>query len=83
MPTAGVATTVPTFAGFPLGVTSGTYDNTLDLTLSSSWNPAFISAHGGTTAGSEAFLLSGLAAGEAYFNIHTSAFGGGEIEAFW
>src|SRR5262245_4152983 len=27
--TAGVATTTPTFAGFPLGVTNGTYDNTL------------------------------------------------------
>ena len=38
--TAGVATTTPTFAGFPLGVTSGTYLNTLDLTLASSWNPA-------------------------------------------
>ena len=31
--TAGVATTTPTFAGFPLGVTAGTYDQTLDLTL--------------------------------------------------
>jgi hypothetical protein len=30
--TAGVATTTPTFAGFPLGVTSGTYNITLDLT---------------------------------------------------
>ena len=29
---AGVATTTPTFPGFPLGVTAGTYDNTLDLT---------------------------------------------------
>src|SRR2546426_23563 len=37
--TAGVATTTPTFAGFPLGVTSGSYDNTLDLTLASSYNP--------------------------------------------
>jgi CHRD domain len=80
--TAGVATTVPTFEGFPSGVTSGTYDNTLNLTLASSWNPAFITAHGGTTAGAEAFLLSGLAAGEAYFNIHTSMFPGGEIRGF-
>src|SRR5262249_30177411 len=36
--TAGVATTTPTFAGFPLSVYSGTYTNTLDLTLASSWN---------------------------------------------
>jgi CHRD domain len=81
MPTAGVATTTPTFAGFPSGVTSGTYDNTLDLTLASSWNPAFITAHGGI-AGAEAFLLSGLGAGEAYFNIHTNLFTGGEIRGF-
>ena len=46
--TAGVATTVPTFVGFPLGVTSGVYLNKLDLTLASSWNPSFVTAHGGT-----------------------------------
>ena len=37
--TAAVATTTPTFFGFPLGVTNGTYDNTLDLTLTSSYRP--------------------------------------------
>src|SRR5215510_1476709 len=42
--TAGVATTTPTFLGFPLGVTSGSYDQTLDLNLASSYNPAFITA---------------------------------------
>jgi hypothetical protein len=46
LPTAGVATTTPTFANFPLGVTSGTYDNTLDLLLASSYNPAFVTAEG-------------------------------------
>src|SRR5215204_7496320 len=43
-----VATTVPTFPGFPLGVTTGTYLMTFDLTLASTYNPAFITAHGGT-----------------------------------
>jgi hypothetical protein len=80
--TAGVATTTPTFAGFPLGVTSGTYDNTLDLTMASSYNPAFVTANGGTTASAEAALAAGLAAGEAYLNIHTTQFGGGEIRGF-
>jgi len=80
--TAGVATTTPTFAGFPSGVTSGTYDNTLDLTQASSYNPAFVTANGGTTAGAEAALLSALAAGKAYLNIHTSSFPGGEIRGF-
>ena len=74
-----VATTVPTFPGFPLGVTTGTYLMTLDLTLASSYNPAFITAHGGTVAGAEAALLAGLVSGQTYFNIHTSQFPGGEI----
>ncbi len=79
---AGVATQLPTFTGFPLGVTAGTYDRTFDLTLASSWNPAFITANGGTTAGAQAALLAGLASGRAYFNVHTSKFGGGEIRGF-
>ena len=80
--TAGVATTTPYFAGFPIGVTSGTYMNTLDLTLASSYNPAYITANGGTTAGAEAALAAAIAAGESYLNIHTSAFPGGEIRGF-
>jgi hypothetical protein len=80
--TAGVATTTPYFAGFPIGVTSGTYDNTLDLTLASSWNAAYVTANGGTTAGAESALAAALAADEAYFNIHTTTFGGGEIRGF-
>ena len=75
---AGVATTTPTFAGFPLGVTSGTYDNTLDLTMASSYNPAFVSAEGGL-ANAEAALVNGIATGLAYLNIHTNLFPGGEI----
>src|SRR5688572_25981982 len=34
---AGVATTVPTFLGFPLGVTSGSWDRIYDMTQSSTW----------------------------------------------
>ena len=78
---AGVATTTPTFAGFPLGVMSGTYDNVLDLTLSSSYNPAFVTAQGGL-ANAESALLAGLAANETYLNVHSSIFGGGEIRGY-
>jgi hypothetical protein len=80
--TAGVATQVPTFTGFPLGVTSGAYDHTFDLTNNSSWNPAFITANGGTAAGAEAALAASLAAGTAYLNIHSTQFTGGEIRGF-
>jgi CHRD domain/PEP-CTERM motif len=78
----GVATTVPTFPGFPLGVTSGTYNMTFDLTMASTYNPAFVTAEGGTVAGAEAALETALLAGETYINIHTTNFGGGEIRGF-
>jgi len=77
-----VATPVPAFPGFPLGVTSGTYEHTLDLTQASSWNAPFLAANGGTPAGAEAALAAGAAAGQAYFNIHTTNFPPGEIRAF-
>lgn len=80
--TAGVATTTPYFAGFPIGVTSGTYNNTLDMTLASSYNPAFITANGGTTASAEAALLASMFAGTSYLNIHTTVVPGGEIRGF-
>jgi hypothetical protein len=80
--TAGVATTTPTFAGFPLGVTSGVYSNTLDLTLASSYNPSFITANGGTTGSAEAALVAAMFANESYLNIHTTTFPGGEIRGF-
>lgn len=80
--TAGVATTTPYFAGFPIGVTSGTYNNTLDMTLASSYNPSYVAAHGGTTAQAETDLLAAIAAGKAYLNIHTQFATGGEIRGF-
>jgi len=80
--TAGVATTTPTFSGFPSGVTSGTYTQTFDMQASGSYNAAFITANGGTTSSAFAALLAGMAAGKAYFNIHSSTFGGGEIRGF-
>jgi hypothetical protein len=78
---AGVASPVPTFPGFPSGVMSGTYDMTFDTSLATSWNPAYITNNGGTTAGAEAALYQGLLDGMAYFNIHTSTYPGGELRA--
>ena len=81
--TAIVATMTPTFTGFPLGVTSGTYDSPLlDMTSAASYNPAFIAANGGTVASAESALFAGIAAEEAYLNIHTNVVPGGEIRGF-
>lgn len=77
-----VATETPTFPGFPLGVTSGTYSQTFDLSLATSFNPAFLTANGGTPASAEAALAAGLTSSEAYLDIHTNLFPGGEIRAF-
>jgi hypothetical protein len=81
--TAGVATAVPTFPGFPLGVTSGTYTSIVfDMLDPLSYNPAFITSHGGTAATAEAALFAGIFANEAYLNVHSSFAGSGEIRGF-
>jgi MYXO-CTERM domain-containing protein len=80
---AGVATTVPTFPFFPTGVTSGTYDQTFDMLLASSYNPTFINNNGGSPATAQAALFSAIFEGKAYLNIHTTEFGGGEIRGFF
>ncbi|TDD94947.1 CHRD domain-containing protein [Flavobacterium cellulosilyticum] len=79
---AGVATTTPTFPGFPSGVTSGTYDYTLDMSLNTSYNSSYITANGGTAASAFIALVAALDANKAYFNIHSSIYGGGEIRGF-
>ena len=60
-------------------MTSGTYSSLFDTSLAATYNPAFITAHGGTVASAEAFLFEGMEAGKAYVNIHTSFRTGGEI----
>ena len=76
---AGVATQVPTFIGFPLGVTSGTYSNVFDMSSLSSYNPDFVAMHGGTADSAFDFLLANMLAGQSYLNIHSEMFRGGEI----
>ena len=61
--TAGVATITPTFTGFPLGVTAGTYDNTYDTSLPTAWNPTYVTNNGGTPLSAETALFTAIAAG--------------------
>ena len=82
LPTAGVIVPAASTFPIPLGVTSGAFDLTFDTTLATTYRAAFITANGGTTAGAEAALLTALLSSNAYFNIHTSAFGSGEIRGF-
>jgi hypothetical protein len=67
------------FTTFPTGVMAGSFSGSFDLTNLSSYSAAFLMANGGTAASAESALLAGLDAGQAYANIHTTQFGGGEI----
>jgi CHRD domain/PEP-CTERM motif len=80
--TAGVAVTTPSLPGLPVGVSSGTYLRTLDMLATASYNPTFITASGGTAAGALSRLLTNLDSGNAYFNLHSNTFPGGEIRGF-
>lgn len=80
---AGVATQTPTFMGFPSGVTSGTYSMSFNTLDAATWNPAYITANGGTPQGAETAFVAALNSGNAYFNIHTSFAGGGEIRGWF
>jgi CHRD domain/PEP-CTERM motif len=79
-----VAVTPGTLPGFPVGVQADTYDSPeLDLTNSTNFNAAFVNNFaGGDLGNAEAALIAGFDAGTAYFNVHTSTFGGGEIRGF-
>ncbi len=81
--TVGVAVAPPSLAEFPIGVTAGLFVHVYDLTLPDTYGAAFLTAGGGTSAGAEALLASALADGKAYFNIHSTAFPGGEIRGFF
>jgi hypothetical protein len=61
---------------------SGTYSHTFNMLDPSSYNPAFVAANGGTAASAETALFTGIMAGRAYLNVHTTMFPGGEIEGF-
>ena len=77
-----VATTLPSYTGFPLGVSSGTFHTVIDLTLATSFNAAYVTAFGGVEL-AETALFNGLQAGQAYLNVHSDFRPGGEIRGTW
>lgn len=79
---AGVAVGNPSLTGFPLGVQSGTFLNTFDLSTTGVYGAAFLAGSGGAALSAEAFLIAGMLAGKSYLNIHTTTFGPGEIRAY-
>jgi hypothetical protein len=68
--------------GWPSGGNGGTYSQVIDLTNTAMYSAAFLTAGGGTAAGAEQRLIENLISRNAYFNIHTTAFPGGEIRTF-
>ena len=76
-----VATATPYFPGFPIGVTSGSYLMSFDMTQAASFSASFVTAAGGIDAARMA-LFTGLAEGRAYLNVHTNLFPSGEIRGF-
>lgn len=85
--TAGVMTPTPSFPGFPAGAgsTSGSYDQTFDMNLATSYNPMFLNnaSNAGSVLNARQAVLNALAEGKAYLNIHSSQFTGGEIRGFY
>jgi hypothetical protein len=76
------ATTVPSFVGFPEGVTSGSFDRTLDMTDPGSYNSEFVAGYADLPT-AEAALFDAIATDHAYFVIHTTTSPGGEIQGFF
>ena len=81
-PLIGAAAVATPLTGFPLGVRWGSYSQLLNLNDASTYSAAFLTAAGGTVDAARTTLLDGIVAHEAYLNIHSSIYPGGEIRGF-
>jgi hypothetical protein len=78
----GTAPVAVPFTDFPTSVTAGTYSKAIPLGDATSWDPPFVSAHGGTVASAASAFIDGVNANEAYVNIHTDRYPNGEIRGW-
>ena len=78
----GSAPVAVPFQDFPTGVHAGTFSGDIPLGDAASYDPAFVSAHGGTVQGAASALVDAINANEAYVNIHTTLFPEGEIRGW-
>lgn len=81
-PLTGAAPPAIGFDDFPLGVRSGMYERLYSLTDASTYEPAFLTANGGSVDAARTALLDGINNNQSYLNIHTEAFPPGEIRGF-
>jgi hypothetical protein len=78
----GTAPVAVPLTDFPLGVTTGSYSHAFDLTDSAVFDSGFLSSNGGTATKATDALFAGIAANEAYVNIHSDQYPDGEIRGF-
>jgi hypothetical protein len=78
----GASAVAMPFTDFPTGVHAGSYSMAIPLYEETSYDPEFLKANGGTVKGAASALVDGINANEAYVNIHTSEYPGGEIRGF-
>jgi hypothetical protein len=76
---AGVATPLPTFPGFPQGVTSGSYSQIFNMALASSYSAPFLLGNNSDPLLAMNTLFTAFETGTAYFNLHTASFPAGEL----
>lgn len=78
-------TSLPSLTGFPLGVRSGTYEHSFDMTQASQFDAAFLNnpVNGGNVETAFNSLLAALTNDRAYLRIDTTRFPGGELSGFY
>lgn len=81
-PLIGVAPPAIGLADFPVGAPSGLYERLFNLADAATYDPAFLTAHGGSVDSARAFMLDGINNNQAYLNVHSAAYPAGEIRGF-